>query len=73
MQQWGAIPELHRSLGGYLETEPGSFDVFYLLVNSASAKDIDGARKIFNDLSDISAILQEDASQQVDTSQGDEQ
>lgn len=48
-------------------TEPGSFDVFYLVVNSASTKDIDGARKIFNDLSKISAILQEDAAQ------GDEQ
>ena len=62
-----------ESLGGYLETEPGNFHVFYLVVNDATAQDIAGALQIFNDLADISAILQEDASQQGEASQGDEQ
>jgi serine-type D-Ala-D-Ala carboxypeptidase/endopeptidase (penicillin-binding protein 4) len=61
-----------ESLGGYLEVEPSRFHVFYLVVNGATAKDIDGALKVFNDLSDISAILQEDASEQGGASQGDE-
>lgn len=52
----------NESLGGYLETDPGRFRVFYLVVNGASAEDIDEATEVFNDLSDISAILQEDAS-----------
>ena len=56
-----------ESLGGYLQTEPGRFHVFYLVVNGATAQNIDDALKVFNDLSDIAALLQED------TSQGDEQ
>jgi len=52
----------NESLGGYLETKPGHFHVFYLVVNGASAENIDEVLKVFNDLSDISAILQEDAS-----------
>jgi serine-type D-Ala-D-Ala carboxypeptidase/endopeptidase (penicillin-binding protein 4) len=62
-----------ESLGGYLEVEPGRFHVFYLVINGATAKDIEGALKVFNDLSDISAILQEDASEQRGASQGDDQ
>ncbi len=57
-----------ESLGGYLEAEPGQFHVFYLVVNGAAVEDIDGALQIFNDLADISATLQEDASQQGETS-----
>ena len=69
-----ALPDLMNqrliqaeSLGGYLQTEPGRFHVFYLVVNGATAQNIDDALKVFNDLSDIAALLQEDASQ------GDEQ
>ena len=54
----------NESLGGYLEAEPGHYHVFYLVVNGASAQSIDEVLKVFNDLSDISAILQEDASHQ---------
>jgi len=53
-----------ESLGGYMESESGQFHVFYLVVNDAVAQDIDDALNIFNDLADISADLQEDASQQ---------
>jgi len=62
-----------ESLGGYLEVEPGRFHVFYLVVNGATAQDIDDALQIFDDLANISAILQENASQQGEASQGDEQ
>jgi serine-type D-Ala-D-Ala carboxypeptidase/endopeptidase (penicillin-binding protein 4) len=62
-----------ESLGGYLEVEPDRFHVFYLVVNGATAQDIDDALQIFDDLADIAAIVQEDASQQGDASQGDEQ
>ena len=53
-----------KTLGGYMESESGQFHVFYLVVNDAVAQDIDDALNIFNDLADISADLQEDASQQ---------
>ena len=59
-----------ESLGGYLEAQPGRFHAFYLVVNGAVAKDIDDALRVFNDLSDISALLQEDASHQGESSQG---
>ena len=54
----------NESLGGYLEVEPGRYHVFYLVVNGASAQSVDEILKVFNDLSDIAAILQEDASHQ---------
>jgi len=57
-----------ESLGGYMEAESGQFHVFYLVVNDAAVEDIDGALQIFNDLADISAILQEDASRQGENS-----
>ncbi len=63
----------NEPLGGYLEANPGRYHVFYLVVNGASAQDIDEALKVFNDLSDISAILQEDASNQGGASQSDQQ
>ncbi len=62
-----------ESLGVYLETEPGSFHVFYLVVNGATAQDINDALQIFNERADISAALQEDVSQQGEDSQGDGQ
>jgi serine-type D-Ala-D-Ala carboxypeptidase/endopeptidase (penicillin-binding protein 4) len=58
------------SLGGYLEAEPGRFQVFYQVVNGATAQNIDDALKILNDLHDVAAILQEDASTQGEASQG---
>jgi serine-type D-Ala-D-Ala carboxypeptidase/endopeptidase (penicillin-binding protein 4) len=62
----------NESLGGYLEAKPGHFHVFYLVVNDAMAQNIDDALKVFNDLSDIGALLQEDASNRGETSQGDQ-
>jgi serine-type D-Ala-D-Ala carboxypeptidase/endopeptidase (penicillin-binding protein 4) len=53
-----------ESLGGYMESESGQYHVFYLVVNGATAQDIDDAVKILDDLNDISADLQENASQQ---------
>jgi serine-type D-Ala-D-Ala carboxypeptidase/endopeptidase (penicillin-binding protein 4) len=62
----------NESLGGYLEAESGRFHVFYLVVNGATAQNIDDALKVFNDLSDIAALLQEDAANQGESSQGDQ-
>src|SRR5215208_4362631 len=62
----------NESLGGYLETESGRFHVFYLVVNGATAQNIDDALKVLNDLSEIAALLQEDAANQGETSQGDQ-
>jgi hypothetical protein len=42
------------------------------VVNGAKAKNIEDALKIFNDVNNIGAILQEDASNQGGTSQGDQ-
>ena len=47
-----------------MESESGQFHVFYLVVNDTVAQDIDDALNIFNALADISADLQENASQQ---------
>src|SRR5215213_9431588 len=62
----------NESLGGYLEAKPGHFHVFYLVVNGARAQNIDDALKVFNDLSDIAVLMQEDASHQGEASQGDQ-
>ncbi len=62
-----------ESLGGYLEAGPGRFRPFYLVVNGATAQNIDDALKVFNDLADIAAILQEDVSHQRGTSHSDQQ
>jgi D-alanyl-D-alanine carboxypeptidase/D-alanyl-D-alanine-endopeptidase (penicillin-binding protein 4) len=65
---------LAESLGGYMETEPGRFHAFYLVVNGASARNIDDVLRVVNDESDIAAILQEDgAKREETTSQVDEQ
>jgi serine-type D-Ala-D-Ala carboxypeptidase/endopeptidase (penicillin-binding protein 4) len=62
--------EDNESLGGYMEVKRGRFHVFYLVVNGAKAKNIEDALKIFNDVNNIGAILQQDASNQGGTSQG---
>ena len=65
---------LAESLGGYMEAGPGRFHAFYLVVNGASARNIDDVLRVFNDEADIAAILQEDgAKQEETTSQADEQ
>jgi D-alanyl-D-alanine carboxypeptidase/D-alanyl-D-alanine-endopeptidase (penicillin-binding protein 4) len=53
-----------ESLGGYLESESGQHHLFYLVVNGATAQGIDDAVQILDDLNDIAADLQEEASQQ---------
>ena len=63
---------LAKTLGGYMEAEPGRFHVFYLVVNGASAQNIDDLLKVVDDVADISAILQEEASKQGGASQGDQ-
>jgi serine-type D-Ala-D-Ala carboxypeptidase/endopeptidase (penicillin-binding protein 4) len=63
----------NESLGGYLEASPGHYHVFYLVVNGATAQNIDDALKVFNDLSDIAALIQQDASHQGEASQSDQQ
>ena len=63
----------NESLGGYLEASPGHYHVFYLVVNDAIAQNISEVLKVFNDLSDITAIIQQDASHQGGTSQSSQQ
>ena len=64
---------LAESLGGYLEAEPNRFRPFYLVVNGATAQDIDDVLRVFNDEAKIAAILQQDASHQGEDTQGDRQ
>ena len=64
--------EDNESLGGYMEARPGHFHVFYLVVNGAIAKNIEDVLKIFDDVNNIGAILQQDASNQGGASQGDQ-
>ena len=59
-----------ESLGGYLETKPGNFHAYYLVVNGATPQNTGELLKVFHELNDISAILQEDASNQGKDSQG---
>jgi D-alanyl-D-alanine carboxypeptidase/D-alanyl-D-alanine-endopeptidase (penicillin-binding protein 4) len=60
----------NESIGGYMEAKPGRFHVFYLVVNGARAKNVEGAIKILNEVNNIAAILQQDASNQGGASQG---
>ena len=59
----------NESIGGYMEVKPGTFHVFYLVVNGARAKDIEGAIEILNEVNDMAATLQQDAPQQGGASQ----
>jgi serine-type D-Ala-D-Ala carboxypeptidase/endopeptidase (penicillin-binding protein 4) len=61
-----------ESQGGYLETEPGRFHVFVLVVNSATVQNIEEVLKVGTDVADIAAIRQEEASNQGGASQGDQ-
>ncbi|RAG87474.1 D-alanyl-D-alanine carboxypeptidase/D-alanyl-D-alanine-endopeptidase [Streptacidiphilus pinicola] len=51
-----------QSQAGYLMTDKGHLLVFVVLVNSATAPDIQGVQKVFDDSNKISALLQEEAS-----------
>jgi D-alanyl-D-alanine carboxypeptidase/D-alanyl-D-alanine-endopeptidase (penicillin-binding protein 4) len=51
-----------ETTAGYLETSKGHYDVFFIGVNGASTPDISGVLTIANDVTDIAAILQENAS-----------
>lgn len=51
-----------ETTAGYLETSKGHYDVFFIGVNGASTPDISGVLTIANDVADIAAILQENAS-----------
>jgi D-alanyl-D-alanine carboxypeptidase/D-alanyl-D-alanine-endopeptidase (penicillin-binding protein 4) len=62
----------NQSLGGYMEVRPGHFHSFYLVVNGAIAKNIEDAIKVFDDVNNIGAILQQDASNQGGSSEGDQ-
>jgi D-alanyl-D-alanine carboxypeptidase/D-alanyl-D-alanine-endopeptidase (penicillin-binding protein 4) len=62
----------NESLGGYMEARPGHFHVFYLVVNGAKAKNVQDALEVFDDVNNIGAILQQDASNQGGTSQDDQ-
>src|SRR5215213_2077735 len=62
--------EDNESLGGYMEVKRGRFHVFYLVVNGAKAKNVEEVLKVFNDVNNISAIRQQDASNQGGASQG---
>lgn len=52
---------LDVALAGYIEVKPDRFYVFDLVVNSAIAQNIDALLQVYNDLGNISAILQEEA------------
>jgi len=53
-----------------MEAKPGHFHVFYLVVNGAKAKNVEEALKVFDDVNNIGALLQQDASNQGGTEQG---
>jgi D-alanyl-D-alanine carboxypeptidase/D-alanyl-D-alanine-endopeptidase (penicillin-binding protein 4) len=57
-----------ESLGGYLEVEPGRYNLFYVVENGATVANIEDSVKVFDDLADIGALLQEDASKQGEAS-----
>lgn len=50
-----------KALSGYLDAGGGRFDTFFLVTNGAVASDLNGALTIGDDLADVAAILQEDA------------
>ncbi|WP_052434900.1 D-alanyl-D-alanine carboxypeptidase/D-alanyl-D-alanine endopeptidase [Streptacidiphilus melanogenes] len=51
-----------QSQAGYLLTNDGHLVIFVVLVNSATAPDLQGVIRIFDDTNQISALLQEEAS-----------
>ncbi len=60
----------NESLGGYMEVKPGHFHVFYL-VNGARAGNVNEALVIFDNVNDISAILQQESPHEEGGAQSD--
>ncbi|WP_370076456.1 D-alanyl-D-alanine carboxypeptidase/D-alanyl-D-alanine-endopeptidase [Streptacidiphilus sp. MAP12-16] len=58
----GQLDVADQSQAGYLQTDDGHLLIFVVLVNSATAPDIQGVLRIFDDSNQISALLQEEAS-----------
>lgn len=58
----GRLAVADQSQAGYLLTDDGHVVIFVELVNSATAPDIQGVMRIFDDTNQISALLQEEAS-----------
>jgi hypothetical protein len=54
-----------------MEVKPGTFHVFYLVVNGARADNVNEVLEVFNNVNAISAILQEEPSRQEGGSQSD--
>ncbi|MEU8511783.1 D-alanyl-D-alanine carboxypeptidase/D-alanyl-D-alanine-endopeptidase [Kitasatospora sp. NPDC048722] len=51
-----------ETLAGYLETDDGCLHLFFVGVNGASATGIDDVIRIFDDVNQVAALLQEQAS-----------
>jgi hypothetical protein len=54
-----------------MEVKPGRFHVFYLVVNGARAGNVNEALEIFNNVNNISAILQEESPHEEGGAQSD--
>ena len=54
-----------------MEVKPGTFHAFYLVVNGARPDSVNEVLEVFNNVNDISAILQEVSSRQEGGSQSD--
>jgi hypothetical protein len=48
-------------LGGYLEVAPGRYNLFYVVENGAVVKNLEDSIKVYIDLANIGALLQEHA------------
>ncbi|MDH6133517.1 hypothetical protein P3T37_002913 [Kitasatospora sp. MAA4] len=51
-----------QTLGGYLVGDQGCLRTFFLVVNGASTPSLDSFIDVINDLSQISVLLQQEAS-----------
>jgi D-alanyl-D-alanine carboxypeptidase/D-alanyl-D-alanine-endopeptidase (penicillin-binding protein 4) len=58
----GRLAIADQSQAGYLQTDDGRLLIFVVMVNGASAADIQGVIDVFNDSNVISALLQQQAS-----------
>jgi D-alanyl-D-alanine carboxypeptidase/D-alanyl-D-alanine-endopeptidase (penicillin-binding protein 4) len=58
----GLLSVADQSQAGYLLTNDGHLIIFVVMVNSATATDIQDVARIFDDTNQISALLQEEAS-----------
>jgi serine-type D-Ala-D-Ala carboxypeptidase/endopeptidase (penicillin-binding protein 4) len=57
-----------ESLGGYLEVAPGRYNLFYVVENGAVVQKLEDSIKVYVDLANIGALLQEDASKKGEAS-----